>query len=46
MQLVFSEKKQRERYLPYLKIFNDVKVSSEGARKLARLLSDIYKGTM
>jgi len=44
---MFSEKLQRERYLPHLGTFNKVKLSRDhGAQKHARLLSDIYEGTM
>ena len=45
--LVFSEEKQCERYLLYLAVFNDIKKDEiNGVRKHARLLSDIYDGTM
>ena len=42
----FSEKLQRERYHPHIGLFNQVKSSENGALKYARLLSEIYKGTM
>ena len=45
-RLPFSEKLQRERYHPHIGLFNQVKSSENGALKYARLLSEIYKGTM
>jgi hypothetical protein len=45
-QFTFSEKLQRERYLPHLATFKAVKSSKDGDRKHARLLSDIHKGVM
>jgi len=45
-RLPFSERLQRERYNPHIALFNNVKSSKNGAQKYARLLSEIYKGTM
>ncbi|KAF9780632.1 hypothetical protein BJ322DRAFT_1112629 [Thelephora terrestris] len=42
----FSEDKQKDRYTGHLNSFERVRVSKNGGRKLARLLSDIYNGTM
>ena len=45
--MVFSEENQREKYLLYLAVFDDVKKDEiNGILKHARLLSDIYDGTM
>lgn len=45
-RLRFSEENQRERYIGHLDSLEQVRISKDGDRKLARLLSDIYTGTM
>lgn len=42
----FSEEKQQDRYNGYINTFEEVRRSEKGDLKLARLLSNIYKGTM
>lgn len=42
----FSEDKQRDRYFGHLNSFERVKLSKKGDKKIARLLSTVYKGTM
>ena len=46
MRVRFSEEKQRERYIGHLNSFEEVRISKDGGLKLARLLSNVYNGTM
>ena len=45
-RMQFSEDKQRDCYFRHLNSFERVKLSKKGNKKIARLLSTVYKGTM